>query len=172
MPSPTGPDAMIPAGVLLRNGSFVACRVESVEEDIVQCSRLLEGRRIPLSEVTRIVCQPLSRDLASQVISGRPGVLLANGDFVEGTFVGMEGTQVTISSVLLGLRTYNTTQQVAALILGEASGPPPQYEVRLRDQSVLFTNVLEIEPGAVVLADRLFAGLRVGEDQITVVQIR
>ncbi|HZO84332.1 MAG TPA: PA14 domain-containing protein, partial [Verrucomicrobiae bacterium] len=100
MPAPTGPEAMIPAGVLLRNGSFVACWVESIEDDIVQCSRLLEGKRIPLSEVARIVCQPLSRDLASRVVSGRPGILLANGDFVEGAFVGMEGTQVTISSVL------------------------------------------------------------------------
>jgi hypothetical protein len=172
IPSPTGPNPLLPAGVLLRNGSFVACRVESIEEGIVQCSRLLEGKKVPLSGVARIVCQPLPRAMASRVTSGRPGVLLANGDFVEGTFVGMEDTRVTISSVLLGLRTYSTSQQVMAIIFADAEGAPPPCEVQLRDQSILFTSNLELEPGAVVLADKLFAGLRVGEDQIQAVNIR
>src|SRR6185503_7863383 len=39
-PLPTGQNPLLPAGVLLRNGSFIACRVESIEDDLVQCSRL------------------------------------------------------------------------------------------------------------------------------------
>jgi len=170
--SPTGPNPLLPAGVLLRNGSFVACNVESIEENIVQCSRLLEGKRIPVSEVARIVCQPLPRTMTGRVNSSRPGVLLANGDFVEGTFAGMEGTRVTINSVLLGLRTYDTTQQVLAVIIREAENAPAASEVQLRDQSILFTSHLALQPGAVVLDDKLFAGMRIDESEIQGLQIR
>ena len=170
--SPTGPNLLLPAGVLLRNGSFVACRVESIEEDIVQCSRLLEGKRIPLSEVARIVCQPLPRTMTARVNSSRPGVLLANGDFVEGSFAGMEGTRVTINSVLLGLRTYDTMQQVLAVVIREAEAAAPPYEIQLRDQSILFTTDLELHPGAVILGDKLFAGIRIDESEIQGLQQR
>src|SRR6185503_7132795 len=148
--SPTGPNPLLPAGILLRNGSFVACRVESIEEDIVHCSRLLEGKRIPLHEVARIVCQPLPRALASRITSNRPGVLLANGDFVEGTFAGIEGTRVTVNSILLGLRSYDTAHQALAVIIREPQTTSPPCEVQLRDQSVLFASGIDLLPGAVM----------------------
>lgn len=170
--SPTGPNPLLPAGVLLRNGSFVACRVESIEEDIVQCSRLLEGKQIPLNEIARIVCQPLPRTMTARVNSSRPGVLLANGDFVEGAFAGMESTRVTINSVLLGLRTYDTTHQVLAVIIREAEGVPSASEVQLKDQSILFTTDIALQPGAVVLRDKLFAGVRIDENEIQGLQLR
>ena len=164
--SPTGPNHLLPAGVLLRNGSFVACRVESIEDESVRCSSLLKGKSIPLQEVARIVCQPLPPALTSRVSSGRPGVLLANGDFVEGAFVGMEGTRITISSVLLGLRTYDTPRQAIAVIIREADQTPPPCEIHLRDQSVLFATDVELHPGEIILADKLFAGVRVDESNI------
>ena len=171
-PAPTGSEQLLPAGVLLRNGSFVACRVESIEEDVVQCSRLLEGKRVPLNEVARIVCQPLPRTAAARVNSNRPGVLLANGDFVEGEFEGMEGARVTIKSVLFGLRTYNMMQQVSAIILREPESAPAVSEVQLRDQSILFTSDMQLEPGAVILGGKLFAGIRIDENEIQSLELR
>jgi hypothetical protein len=170
--SPTGANPLLPAGVLLRNGTFVACRVESIEEDRVQCSRLLEGKSIPLHEVARILCQPVPRALTARVSPARAGVLLANGDFVEGQFVGLEGTRVTISSVLLGLRTYDTTRQALAVILRETEGPSPPCEIQLRDQSVLFTGTVEFEPGALVVNDKLFTGVRIDENEIQYFKLR
>ncbi len=170
--SPIGPDHLLPAGILLRNGSFVASRVESVDEEFVQCSRVLEGKGIPLAEVARIVCQPLPRTIASRTTSSRPGVLLSNGDFIEGTFGGMEGTRVKINSVLLGLRTYDTVQQVLAVIVREAEGAPSGSEVHLRDQSIFFTSKVELQPGEVILTDKLFGGLRIQESEIQSLHIR
>jgi hypothetical protein len=170
--TPTGPATPLPAGVLLRNGTFVACRVEAIEEDRVQCSRLLEGKGVPLHEVARILCQPVPRDLAGRVTPGRSGILLANGDFVEGQFVSLDGRHVTISSVLLGLRTYDTTRQALAVILREAEGPSPPCEIQLRDQSVLFTANVELEAGALVLKDALLAGVRVEENDIRTLNLR
>jgi PA14 domain-containing protein len=170
--TPTGANPLLPAGVLLRNGTFIACRVESIEEDRVQCSRLLEGKSIPLHEVARILCQPVPRALTGRVSPGRAGVLLANGDFVEGEFVGMEGTHVTISSVLLGLRTYDTTRQALAVIIREAEGHAPPCEIQLRDQSVLFAGDVELQPGAVVLRGDLLAGVRIDENELQLVKLR
>ena len=170
--SPTGPNPLVPAGVLLRNGSFVACRVESIEQDMVQCSRLLEGKQIPLNEVARIVCQPLPRTLTARVNSSRPGVLLANGDFVEGAFSGMDGTRVTINSVLFGLRTYDTMHQILAVIIREAEGARSASEVQLRDQSILFTTEVALQPGAIVLRDKVLAGIRIDESEIERLQLR
>lgn len=171
--APTGPNHLLPAGVLLRNGSFIACRVEAVEADEFHCSRLLDGKKIPAHEVARIVCQPLPRSLAagSRIHAGTPGLLLANGDFVEGAFVGLEGTRVTISSVLFGLRTYDTTRQVMAIILRESQNQAPPVEIQLRDQSVIFATNVEFQPGNVALKDKLLAGLTVPETEIQALRL-
>ena len=136
-----------------------------MENDFVQCTRLLEGKRIPQHEIARIICQPLPRTLSSRITSSSPGVLLANGDFVEGTFVGMEGNRVTISSVLLGIRSYDTVQQAVAVIIRDT-------EPALRDQSILFAKNVEIQPGAVVVDDKLFADIRIDETEIQALRIR
>jgi len=73
---------------------------------------------------------------------------------------------------LLGLRTYDTTQQVLAVIIREAENAPAASEVQLRDQSILFTSHLALQPGAVVLDDKLFAGMRIDESEIQGLQIR
>ena len=172
IPSPAGPNALLPAGVLLRNGSFIACRVESIEDDNVQCSQLLEGKPVPLHEVARIICQPLPRTLSGRVTASTPGVLLANGDFIEGAFVGMEGTRVTIKSVLLGLRTYDTVRQAVAIIIREADTTAPPWEIHLRDQSILFAKDVKLYPGEVMLMDNLFAEVRVSEGEIETIRLR
>lgn len=169
---PVGPNHLLPAGVLLRNGSFIACRVESLEDDVFQCTRLLEGKKIPAPEMARIVCQPLPRTLAARVTPGRRGVLLANGDFVEGQFAGMEGNRVTVNSVLFGLRTYDTSRQVLAVILRECEGAALPCEIQLRDQSILFAAAVDLQSGNVVLKDKLLANLSVPEGEIQALKLR
>jgi hypothetical protein len=99
-------------------------------------------------------------------------VLLANGDFVEGTFASMEGTRVTINSILLGLRTYDTTHQVLAVIVRDTEAGAGLFEVQLRDQSILFTDDVGLEPGVVVLSGKLFAGVRIEESEVQGLQRR
>lgn len=161
---PPGAEQVLRPGVLLRNGSFIACQVESLDADTLQCSRLLQGK-VAAREVARIICQPLPRALTGRVSSGRAGLLLANGDFVEGAFTGMDATQVTISSILFGLRSYNT-KQVLAIILREADNQAPPCEIQLRDQSVLFATDIELQSEGLVLKDKLLAGMTLPENEI------
>ena len=153
--SATGPDLRLPAGVFFRNGSFVAGKVESGDTEAVQCSRMLAGKSIPARDLARIICQPVPQSLSAKLQPERPGVLLANGDFLEGEFRSLEGNRVQIDSVLFGLRTFDTAQQVLAIVLRPLESASGAYELHLKDQSIFSTETVEIEDGKLALTDRL-----------------
>ena len=68
--------------------------------------------------------------------------------------------------MLLGLRSYDTIQQALAVIIRDTELTPPPCEIQLRDQSILFASNVELQPGAIVLNDKLFGDLHVDEPEI------
>jgi hypothetical protein len=52
--------------------------------------------------------------------------LLVSGDFFEGDLVQIESGQITMSSVLFGLRRFSISKEAAAVVL---RGPTPQTTI-------------------------------------------
>jgi hypothetical protein len=137
--SPASTDDRMPAGVLLRNGSLFVGTVEQATQTSLRASGLLKARSISLVNVARILCQPLSPALAQRILPGRPGALLAKGDFVDGEFRGIEDGRVHLTSVLFGTRAFALQSEVLAIALHDPVRPPSGFEIRLRDRSTLLT---------------------------------
>ena len=148
-----------PPGLLLRNGSFVACVVERATDTSLRASGLLGARPLSTVNIARILCQPLSKTMEARISPGRSGVLLEKGDFVDGDFRGIENGRVTVSSVLFGRRSFDAKKDVLAVVLRDTSTTTAMYEIRLRDQSLIRPNTIAFGQETAVIQDTLLGTL-------------
>jgi regulation of enolase protein 1 (concanavalin A-like superfamily) len=158
-------------GVVLRDGSILGGEVRSATDSAIRLVRDGQEISIPPTDVSRIIFVPMSGQLLARLATARMGVLLANGDVVEGEFNTISDGKVAISSVLFGLRKFHLND-VAAAILRENPPTPAarNFEVRAGDGSLLLVDKLSSESGS-LLAETSFAGkLKLSQDQV--VEIR
>jgi hypothetical protein len=162
-PSATEADAAdgAPGGVVLRSGSSIVGAIEQASETVVKLAGLLKGRSLSTVNVARLLLQPLPDKLAEKLQPGRAGVLLANGDFIDGEFKGIEAGQVRLSSVLFGLRNFNARKEVIAVVLRDVVAAPRPAEVRLRDGGVLLVDAIGFAPGIVIAQDAALGRLEI-----------
>lgn len=168
----TGADAKLPPGLLLRNGTFVACGVERGTETSLRATGLLRASPVTTLNVARIVFQPLSKGMEARLPSGRPGILLAKGDFVDGDFRSFDGQRVRLNSILFGTRQYDVRKEAVAVVLREVGSNPGPFEVRLRDGSRLKPASLRLEPGEIVAQDSAAGGLKIPASDVVGIQRR
>ncbi len=148
-----GVEGRTPPGLLLRNGSFIACNMERANSSSVQASGRLKAMPISTPKVARIVFQSIPKAMESRMPVGRPGLLLAKGDFIDGEFRGFDGQRVRLDSILLGTRTYDARKEVLAVLLRDASTNATSFELRLRDRSVFKADTVSVEGDRLMMRD-------------------
>src|SRR5688572_10393692 len=153
-------------GLLLRDGSLVVGDIRRTDETAVRFSALGREMTVPTSHVARILYRPLSEEAASRIPPGRTGVVLSNGDFIDGDVAIRDGN-VNVSSVLFGVRRFNTYDQTTAIILREAAtAEPGKLRVRATDGTVLIAAAIVIERGKFRVSDGGGNVFSLAEDQI------
>jgi hypothetical protein len=158
-----------PRGVLLRQGSLVAGQANSANDSVLRIARDREFA-IPLAEVARIYFSPVKPEMLQKLKGGRKGVLLTTGDFFEGDVLGIEGASVRLSSVLFGLKRFETWR-VAAVLLNDGSKAPTRYEIKLTDGSELLADQVTIDKSVLAVEGRSFGTLKFGAEQIVEIRI-
>ena len=143
-----------PAGprVVMRSGAVLAAdRLRSFDGENF---RLVRGdgkeQTVRAADVARIVLRPLPAEMRTRIAGGRPGVLLARGDFTDGELKSVDDNRVRVSSVLFGLSTYDL-KDVAAVVLRSAEAPRGRYVVRTVDGSVWSANALRAGKNELIL---------------------
>lgn len=159
-----------PAGVLLRNGAFLAGVVESATDSSLRLAGRWQGRSLSLVNVARLVLQPVPAALAGRLESGRAGLLLKQGDFVEADFGGLAQGQVTMRSILFGAQAYDAQREGMAVILRAAAPKAGPYEIRLADRSVLGATTLSLEEGQLLVRDAVLGPLRIPVTEVELIQ--
>jgi len=112
--------------------------------------------RPPVStpRVALIRFQALPARFAPRLAPGRPGVLLAGGEFVEGDCRRIERGRVTVQSVPLGVRRYDVNREVIAVVLRRKPLLTPRaYEVRTHDGSTWLAQDLAFDASGLVLRE-------------------
>jgi len=159
------------SGVLLRNGTFIAQNVLSADETIVRFSNAPSDPTLATVNVAQILFQPLSANLSRLLADGRPGVLLKNGDFLDGEFREFKQNQITLNSVLLGLKKVNRDQAVA-LLLHDPVSSPARFEICTRTGTRWFVNDLVLEKDHILAGDNALAGWKVSWSDLVDLQRR
>ena len=139
-------------GVVLRSGTVVAGDIHSVDDTSVKMWTQRGELVIPTSQAARILIKPLTREAIERVRGGRSGVILNNGDFIDGS-VSFKDGQIRVSSVLFGVRKLNTWDETIAAILRDIEQEPCRYEVISSDGSVLRGNLVEAEKDRLRITD-------------------
>ena len=155
-----------PPGLLLRNGGFVGTKVAKATETQISVSGALQRITFSTVNVARIICLPLSQNMAAKIPSGRSGVLLSNGDFIDSDFRSLDDTAVQVSSVLFGLRKYDARKEVLAIVLRDPQTSPWQYQIQLADQTRLYIGKMALNSEGITLLDPAFANFRLPAGQV------
>lgn len=150
---PTLPLKPFDPRIELRSGSASMARIARADAVEIILDAPAWPRRIQNSAVACIQWHWVPSNLRRVLRAGRPGVLLASGEFVEGEFRGLAQGRVRISSVLLGLRSYELNRDVLALVLHQPGEPAGPFEVTTADGSVWLGTELELGRDEIVLQE-------------------
>jgi hypothetical protein len=138
---------------LLRSGAFISSSIESATPTAVAVSGRFKEKPISTVNIARLIFQPLSQQLVARLSPGRTGLLLAKGDFIDGEFRGLAGGKLKLSSVLLGVQTYDARAEVLAVSLRETAPNPALFQVHLRDQSFFPVTALRVENNRLLIPE-------------------
>jgi hypothetical protein len=164
---------VLPAGVLLQGGSLLAGRISHINLDpsTPDNGEFLRGDdkvQISRSVIAGIVMLPITRAQLADT-STKAGLVMRNGDTMDGDVGEISTEQISVSSVLLGLSTYKTSE-VRACFTTPLQVKTAPYEVRLRDGSILYATAITGDASGVQISDVSGLNLNVGQDEIA--QIR
>jgi hypothetical protein len=158
------PRAAYTPRLVLRDGTVLADHFASMDEANVTLSKARHSLKLRTADVARLLFQPEFE--ANALTAGRAGVLLSNGDFIDGDFRGIETGQVKISSVLLGQRRYDLNRRVAAVLLRDVTPRPAPLEVATHDGSLWRPERLALEQDTMVLSTPLLGEWRLPTDEL------
>lgn len=159
--APTLPVTTFVPQARLRSGSVLAGRLYSTEGESIRFAGPDYKPAIPISEIARLQFQWLSVRQAERASQGRPGVLLTNGDFVEGELRGLEEDRVRVSSVLFGMRQYDAHTQVGAVVLRPFALVRTPYEIETWDGSFWRAESVDIGENEIVIREPALGIVRI-----------
>jgi hypothetical protein len=131
--------------VVLRDGTTIADHLVTIDEAALTFSKEKKGLKVRTAHVARVLFQPGFE--AASLTPGRTGVLMSNGDFVDGEFRGLENGRVTITSVLFGKRSYDVNRKIAAVVLRDVTPVPADFELATSDGSLWHPRQLRLGDG-------------------------
>jgi len=158
--------ALVPK-VEMRGGSVIAGHVVSADEHAVHFSENTALASVPTANVSRIVYRWLTPKMEEIVRGGRTGVLLVNGDFVEGGFMGIAKGRVKLSSILFGIRSFDVYDEVSAVILRKKTLGPFHYEIETWDKTFLRVDSIQPGMGEIIIRDAMLGNVRIPTEEIS-----
>ena len=147
--------------VELISGSVMTGSSLRAEENELILGGGLAAVKIPMSRVARIIYQPLSGELAWKTRGSRPGVWVSNGDFFDGEFRGVHERQITLSSVLYGLRTFAIDDEVLAVVVQPRQLRPASFELQTSTGATLLASDVKLGDGELRLRESALGEVRV-----------
>jgi len=146
----------------LQSGSGQNGYIASMDDTSVRFDVAARKEPIPNVSVANIRFQPLPPRMAAVFASGRIGVLLATGEFVDGECRKISGSKVTISSVPLGLCNYDINSEVVVVVFRKRGmGARPPFEVRTTDGSVWLGTDVVFDNAGVLLREPALGARRI-----------
>jgi regulation of enolase protein 1 (concanavalin A-like superfamily) len=148
------PPLPLKQGLLLRSGTFLAgARIEKADDASLRFGHADRHDNLPLAQVARVVFRDLSPEALAAIPPRTTGLLLKEGDFVEGDFKGMRDGRLLISSVLFGLARFEPDHKAVALVLNDLDPAHSQMILRTHDGSVYFADSVTPEKDKLIIED-------------------
>ena len=165
-----GMEVPLRSGIILRDGSLLARQVKTLDETGVTFENGNKEAALPLLEVAQVHFQDLIPEKAKRLQTGRHGLLLTGGDFVDGEVQSIRQNRVRLSSVLFGVREYDIGGKVSAAILGDPTRRPAVYQLETRGGHRLRVTALTWDKSNLIVQDPPLRGLKIWTGEIVSLQ--
>jgi hypothetical protein len=156
--------------LVMRGGSVLIAPVESADDSVVRLGGALAGAMVSVLNVARIEFLAPTPESESRLEADRPGMVLADGDFLDGTLRGIATNTVTMNSLLLGFRRFSIGNEAAALHVAAPEPEETPYRVFLRNGSELRGRRLEVTKAGIRVESPMLGALTVVLDDLAVVR--
>ena len=141
-------------GVFSWGGSRIASNPRTADDSAVKFEAGNYPERISTVNVARIVLRPVPIKHRGRLEAGRSGVLLRNGDFIEGEFQSLKEDWLVLNSILLGVKVYGL-DEVMALVLAKIKKPTKssRFELKLENGSLFHVRGFKVDEGKITVDD-------------------
>lgn len=123
-------------GFVTKTGSFIAADVWEINDNAVRYTRENKQESVPLGDVARIMYRPLLAEHAAHLGETQTGALMSGGDFLDGDVKSLKDGQVSISSVLFGLKKVFLHEDLTAVVLRAPAAPKSPILITMADSSL------------------------------------
>ena len=162
--SPAESGGMIPAGVFLANGSFIAGKSTPFNAPTVKIGT---STTVSGSSIAQVVYAPVRRE--NLPASGRTGALLPSGQFFAGMVGGVSENRVLVNSLLIGPQRLVPGAEVTCVAIRDIQSGPVSYEVCAKDGSIYPANNLRFEADGVAFTDSILGNIKIkGADLVEI----
>jgi hypothetical protein len=141
-------------GVFSWGGSRIASNPSEADDSMIKFETGNYPERISTVNVARIVLLPVPIKHRGHLEAGRPGVLLRNGDFIEGEFQSLKEDWLVLNSILFGVKVYGL-DEVMALVLAKIKNPTKssRFELVLENGSLFHVRGFKTDKEDIVVDD-------------------
>jgi hypothetical protein len=153
--------------VELRSGTVLRGYVGRLDDTMVHFAGTPARAPVRAQHVANIRFQAVPVAALKHLRAGVPGVVLSNGDFVEGDCRGITAGRVTISSVPLGLRSYDLNFEAAAVVFAKPGEGRGVFEARTSDGARWTGTRLECGEAEIILDEPLLGRQRLSVAALT-----
>ena len=149
-------------GVFSWGGSRIASNPTTADDSAVKFEEGNYPERISTVNVARIVMRPIPIKHRGHLTAGRPGVLLRNGDFIEGEFQSLKEDWLVLNSILFGVKVYGL-DEVMALVLAKIKKPTKssRFELVLENGSLFHVRGFVVDEGKITVDDPTVGKLKI-----------
>jgi hypothetical protein len=143
-------------GLTFRSGIILTgAQIEKADDGTLTYNKSGRRQTVSLVNVARIVFREIGPDLIAKIPENRTGVLLHEGDFVEGEFRGYSRGRIQLSSVLFGLSNFDIRDKAVALILRDIEPARAQMLIRTQDGSLYPARSVTPDQDLLIIEDAL-----------------
>jgi len=156
--------------LVMRGGSVLVAPVESADDSVVRVGGVFAGAMISTLNLARIEYVPLTPELRERAEPDRAGVLLVDGDFLDGRLRSIATNTVTVSSLLHGFRSFAAGSEAGWLQLGLVEPEETPFRLTLKNGSEVRARRLELGTNALHAESPLLGSLWVRRDDLRTVR--
>lgn len=156
------------SGVMLKNGLFFPDVIESFDVSGVKLRD--SATVVPTSEIAMVVFRTMPVSYAAKLAAGTTGAVLPNGDFFQGQVKGFESGHAKIDSVIFGLKNFDVTKDILAVVLGSFQQFQSHCLVQSIKGGVFPLNSVQIEGDAILVRDPIFKEFRIRSEDIAIIR--
>lgn len=158
-------------GVHLIDGTALVGILKRFDSNGIVVSVEKSDITVPLIGIEKVTFRNIPVELKERISSDRIGILMNNGDFIEGEVKEVDNDIVSLYSTLLGVKKFSIRLNVTAIIFRKPKPADFNIKVVTKYGSEILAEAVEFMPDSIKLKEYLLGVIELHYDKLAEIQI-